>query len=155
MDREAVSNRSLWDVTQMAGTAYETVGDNAHGRQVRVPMKDSVRGYQIVGGQLRALDLSASSNDDFKSYATNWEQRYSALIPKRRARLTLVPVVTSQSFTSVKLPPQVGGGTLSMYPIVGHYGTVTVGDVIVLKKFATSGVNPDRANPSPRFPSCA
>ncbi len=137
MDREAVSNRSLWDVTKLAGTAYETVGDNAKGRSVRVPMKDSVQGYQIVGSQLRAMDLSAPANHDFKGYATNWEQRYSALIPDRRARLTVVPVVSSQSFFSVKVLPQLGGGNLSMFPIVAHYGTVSVQDVIVLNKFAT------------------
>ena len=65
MDREAASNRSLWDVTQLAGTAYETVGDNARGRGVRVPFKDSVQGYQLVGNQLRAMDLSAPENHDF------------------------------------------------------------------------------------------
>lgn len=144
MDREAASNRSLWDVTQLAGTAYETVGDNARGRSVRVPFKDSVQGYQLVGNQLRAMDLSAPENHDFMGYATNWEQRYSALIPERRARLTLAPVVSSQSFYSVKLPPQFGGGNLSMFPIVGHYGTVLVQDVIVLKKFATKADSIER-----------
>lgn len=144
MDRQATSNRCLWDVTQLAGTRYESVGDVANARRIRAPMARSVQGYQIIGKQIRPVDLSSPSSNDFKGYATNWEQRYSAVIPDRRARLTLVPVVSNQAFASVQLPPQFGGGNLSMFPVVAHYGTVLVEDIIVLHKFATKAVGADR-----------
>ena len=146
MDEEAVLNRCLWDVTEMARSRYETVGDNARGRQVRVPFEDSVQGYQLIGSQLRPMDLSLRSSTDFRSYATRWEERYSALIPNRTARTTLVPVVSTKSFLSAKLPAQFGGTKLSLFPIVAHYGVVGVEDIIVLRKYATTMSSTERIN---------
>lgn len=116
MDKEAVANRCLWNVTGLASSRCESVGDVACGRRVRVPYADTfyrqvsvlgisfrkqyeapLRGYQWP---MRPMDFSRPSTADFKSYATRWEGRYSAIILDRTATLTLVPVVDATPFFS-------------------------------------------------------
>jgi hypothetical protein len=144
MDKVATSNRCLWDVTQLAHDEWVTVGDNAHGSRERVPFKDSIEGYQWLRPGLRPMELSSPGSADFNSYATRWEKRYSALISDRSAHLTFVPVVDQIPFFSTTLIPAFGGTTMSMFPVIAHYGTVHVSDIIVRRKFATDSVGRDR-----------
>jgi hypothetical protein len=146
MDNVTVSHRCLWDVTQLARNEWRTVGDNAHGRQVRVASKDSVQGYQWRTKQLRPMDLFSPSTADFTGYATRWERRYSVLSSERSGRLSFVPVVDHTAFFAynLPLPAKFGGGTMSSFPVVAHYGTVGVADIIVLQKYATTRVSTER-----------
>ena len=142
MDKEAVSNRCLWDVTGLASSRCETVGDVACGRRVRVPFSDSIQGYQWLARHLRQMDFSPPSTADFKSYATRWEGRYSAIIPDRTAKLTLVPVVDATPFFSHQMP--IIGIPMSMFPVIAHHGRVHVGNIIVPRKLATNAVSVER-----------
>ena len=140
MDKEAVSNRCLWDVTEMpAGSHW----DLSRATEVRDPYEGSVQGLQLVGPHPRSMDLVSPSGADFKRYATGWEERYSVLIRDRRKSLTLFPVVSPTSFFSYKLP-RPSRVTLSMFPVIGHYGTVEVRNIIVPNKFETTARGPDR-----------
>jgi hypothetical protein len=144
MDKVATSNRCLWDVTKLAHDEWVTVGDNAHGGSERVAFKDSIQGYQWLRPRLRPMDLSSGANADFDSYATSWERQYSAIISGRRAHMTFVPVVDQISFFSYTLPVAFGGTTMSMFPVIAHYGTVHVPNIIVRRKFATNSVGGER-----------
>lgn len=144
MDDVAVSNRCLWDVTQLYRMNCETVGDVGCGRRVRVPFEDSIQGYQWLAQQLRPMDLYEPSKTDFDKYATHWEQRYSVLIDDRTAKLSFVPVVNYQPFYGFKLPQPVGGKTISGYPVIAHYGTAWVQDIIVRREFATKATGIER-----------
>ena len=54
MDKEAVSNRCLWDVTEMpAGSHW----DLSRATEVRDPYEGSVQGLQLVGPHPRSMDL--------------------------------------------------------------------------------------------------
>jgi hypothetical protein len=135
----AVLNRCVWDVTGMAREKWVTVGDNAHGGRVRVPTADSISGYRWIGSSLAPIDCLPCSG--FKDYITSWEQRYSALIPNRTSSLTLAPVVSDKSLSTFNSFPF---GTWSAFPVTAYKGTVSVDDIIVLRKFATSKDGGDR-----------
>src|SRR5258705_13553137 len=140
MDKEAVSNRCLWDVTEMpAGSHW----DRSRATEVRDPYEGSVEGYQLVGPHLRSMDLVSPSGADFKRYATGWEERYSVLIRDRRKSLTLFPVVSPTSFFSYKLP-RPSRVTLSMFPVIGYYAAVEVRNIIVPNNFETTALGHDR-----------
>jgi hypothetical protein len=97
MENVTVSNRCLWDVTQLARNEWRTVGDNTHGRKERVAYKDSIQGYQWLTKQLRPMDLSSPSTADFTGNATTWERRYSVLSSEQSGRLSFVPVVDNRA----------------------------------------------------------
>lgn len=134
-----VLNRCLWDVTGMAREKWVTVGDNAHGGRVRVPAEGSVGGYRWLASGLTSIDALPFS--DFNDYATRWELRYSALNPKRTGSLKFAPVVGDKSLASFTFPMT---GSWTALPIVAHYGTASVRDIIVPRKFATSSVSSQR-----------
>ena len=134
MDNVAISNRSVWDVTGLAHDEWRTVGDNAHGRRVSVPLARSIKGQLWLGPRLVQKDFRPWG--DFKAYATSWEQRYSVLISDRTASLDFVPVVSDKSRVSFNLP-SIFGGTQYVYPVIAHYGTASVTEIIVPRKFAT------------------
>jgi hypothetical protein len=136
----AVLNRCVWDVTGMAREKTVGVGDNMHGgRVVRVPTADSISGYRWIGSGLAPIDCLPCSG--FEDYITSWEQRYSALIPNRTSSLTLAPVVSDKSLSTFNSFPF---DTWSAFPVTAYKGTVSVDDIIVLRKFATSKDGSDR-----------
>jgi len=143
MDNTAIFNRSVWDVTGLAHDEWRTVGDNAHGRSVSVPLAGSIKGQLWLGSQLAPRDFRPRG--DFQTYATRWEQRYSVLIPDRTGKLDFVPVVSDRSRVSYNLPSIVGG-TQNVYPVIAHYGTASVMEIVVTRKFATNTVLDDRRN---------
>ena len=127
-----VLNRCVWDVTGLAREQWVTVGDNTRGGRVRVPAAGSINGYRWLGSRLAPIDCVPYSG--FNDYATRWEQRYSILTPNRTSSLKFAPVVSAKSLSSFNLPV----GTWSAFPVTAHYGTVSVKEIIVLRKFATS-----------------
>jgi hypothetical protein len=135
MAEAVILNRCLWDVTGMARNKWVTVGDNAHGGRIRVPAEGSVSGYRWLASGLASIDGLPFS--DFNDYATRWEQRYSVLNPKRSG-LNFAPVVGDKSLVSFTFPIT---GSWAALPIVAHYGTVRVKEIIVPRKFATSSVS--------------
>jgi hypothetical protein len=143
MDNTAFFNRSVWDVTGLAHDEWRTVGDNAHGRRVSVPLAGSIKGQMWFGSQLAPRDFRLRG--DFKTYATRWEQRYCVLIPDRTASLDFVPVVSDKSRVSYNLP-SISGGTQYVYPVIAHHGTASVTEIIVPRKFATSTSLDERRN---------
>jgi hypothetical protein len=140
MDDVAVFNRCLWDVTALAHDKCRTHGDNACGRYERVPAKGSIQGHGWVGKHVLRKEFWPVG--DFNTYATRWEERYSVL-PPTRSRLKFVPVVSDQSRLSYNIPTP-SGGKMSAFPVIAHYGTASVTEVIVLKKFATTAVSSAR-----------
>jgi hypothetical protein len=132
-------DRCLWDVTGLAREKWVTVGDNAHGGRARVAAAGSINGYRWLGSRLIPIDCLPYS--DFSSYATRWEQRYSVLNPNRTGSLKFAPVVSDKSLASFSFPIT---GSQAAFPIVAHYGTVSVDEIIVLRKFATSLVSGER-----------
>jgi hypothetical protein len=140
MDDVAVLSRSLWDVTGLAHDECRRLGDNACARRVRVPAADSIQGHQWVGSHLLPREFWPIG--DFNTYATRWEQRYSVLTPTR-SRLNFVPVVSDKSRLAYNVPAQLGG-KWSAFPVIAHYGSAKVTDIIVLKKFATTVVSNGR-----------
>lgn len=135
----SASSRCVWDVTGLAREKWVTVGDNAHGGRVREAASGSINGYRWLGSRLAPIDCFPFP--DFNDYATRWEQRYSLLTPKRTSSLKFAPVVSDKSRFSFKAPV---GGTWSAFPVIGHYGTVAVNEIIVLRKLATSAVAGER-----------
>jgi hypothetical protein len=138
MADDTVLNRCVWDVTGLAREKWVTVGDNAHGGRARVPAAGSFSGYRWVGSRLASIDCIPYSA--FNDYATRWEQRYSVLIPDRTSSLKFAPVVIDKSLSSFSFPV----GTWSAFPVTAHYGTASVNEIIVLRKFATSLVGGER-----------
>jgi hypothetical protein len=135
MDNTAIFNRSVWDVTGLAHDEWRTVGDNAHGRRVSMPLAGSIKGQLWLGSSLVPRDFRPRG--DFKTYATRWEQRYSVLNPDRTGSLSFAPVVSDRSRVAYSLPPIVGG-TQNVYPVIAHHGTASVTEIIVPRKFATN-----------------
>ncbi|WP_159726055.1 hypothetical protein [Methylosinus sp. Ce-a6] len=134
MDYEALSNRSLLDATLWARQEWVTVGDNAHGGRVRAPFLDSVQGFQLVPGQMRPLDLYRAPSTNFDGFATRWEKRYSILVANRSTKMSIAPVVDQKPFYAYDHPVL---NKFAAYPVVGHFGRVPVGNIIVRRKFAT------------------
>jgi hypothetical protein len=141
MDNVAVLKRCLWDVTGLAHDECRIVGDVGCGRRVRVPVAGSIQGHRWHGPHLVPREFRRS--EDFKSYATEWEQRSSVLTP--RGSLKFVPVVSDKSRISYPLPVQFGG-TQFAFPVIAHYGTASVTEIIVPRKFATNAFGADRRN---------
>jgi hypothetical protein len=94
-----------------------------------VALKDSIRGYQFIQSNLRQLDLAQWG--DFSEYATRWEKRYSVLIDDKSSLMDAVPVVDHKIYSFLQLPI----GKVSMFPVIAHYVTVPVYDIIVAKRF--------------------
>ena len=131
MDYKTAFMRSLWDVTSSGRPAHqecETVGDVACGRRVQVPHQPksgSVQGFKWLTGQLQPVDLDRPWSADFVGYATQWEQRYSILVPDRNYHLPVSPVVNHIALQA--------SGT---FPVIAHYGAVSENNVIVPRKYA-------------------
>ena len=130
-------DRCLWDVTGLAREKWVTVGDNAHGGRARVAAAGSISGYRWLGSRLAPIDCLPCS--EFS--ATRWEQRSSVLNPDRTGSLKFAPVVSDKSLVSFSFPIT---GSQAAFPIVAHYGTVSVDEIIVPRKFATGLVSRER-----------
>lgn len=131
MDKEATLNRCLWDVTHLSHLQCQIVGDQACGRRERVAVKGSIKGFQFPPESLRNVDLVALGN--FSDYATSWEKHYSVLVDDRSASTDAIPVVDHKLFTFFTVPKV---GRVSLYPVVAHYMTTHVSNIIVPRKFA-------------------
>ena len=102
--------------------------------------------------QLRKMELSSPDGADFMDYATRWEQRYSILVPYRPVDVTFVPVVDRSPFRSREIPglsemTQALADFRSymfLFPVIAHYGTVSVEDIVVPQKFPTGEVGGGR-----------
>ena len=140
MDETAVFNRSLWDVTGLAREVCQRNGDVACASRERMPARGSIAGRGWVGGHLMPKEFWPFA--DFNTYATRWEQRYSVLTPEH-SRLRFVPVVGEKSRLSFPIPSPLGA-KVSALPVIGHHGTASVTDIIVLKKYATDAVGDAR-----------
>jgi hypothetical protein len=57
--------------------------------------------------------------------------------------LKFVPVVSDKSRLSYNLPAQWGGAS-SAFPVIAHYGTARVSEIIVPRKYATTAFREDR-----------
>jgi hypothetical protein len=141
MNTEAVVNRSLWDVTHLAGSKCRVLGDQACGTRERVAFRNSVQGLQLLPQDLRRVDLISLGN--FPKYATDWEERYSVLVDDRTAKLEAIPVVDQTAFRFFQQP---GVGKVSLFPVVLHCAIVPVGSIIVPKQFAVERSSPDLAD---------
>ena len=140
MDAMATLSRSLWDVTGLAHEGCARLADNACGRLVRVPVADSIQGRVWVGSHLSPREFWPI--DGFTTYATGWEQRYSVLTPTR-SHLKFVPVVSDKSRLSYSLLARWGAAS-SAFPVIAHYGTARVSEIIVPRKYATTAFRDDR-----------
>ncbi len=115
MDAPTLTHRSFLDVTQLARPGYTS--ENVFTGRVDnpdQPIKGSMQGYLRSTWQL--LDLYPKPGQDFKSFATDWEQRCSLLLIDS-GRVGLYPVVGDRS-------PH---GHL----VIGHRGSVSAEHIIV------------------------
>jgi hypothetical protein len=74
MDQATAFHRSFLDASHLG--KLSSVNETLY---VRIPLKDSVEGYLRLSGAYRALDLLPKRNQDFSSYATEWERAGSIL----------------------------------------------------------------------------
>src|SRR5689334_2509035 len=125
MDPTTLFHRSFLDVTQYARAAYDKpdtlIGDSHVDRQ---PVSGSTQGYQLLAKALRPVDLYPKPGQNFKLYATGWEQRCSDLIDGTSGT-TLAPVVDSNR-------------NPMGYPVIAHYGVVRAERIVVPRKYVHS-----------------
>ncbi len=131
MDYVASFNRSLMDATSWGTPAHEeweSCGDVSHHHKVTVPyqpQKGTIPGFFWLPQQLRNAWFFQPPGFYFGSYATEWEKRYSVLVPGDHG-VSLSPV----------MDPMPLNGT-SMYPVIAHHGKVRVSDILVPKEYAS------------------
>ncbi|MBL8233940.1 MAG: hypothetical protein JNL98_35925 [Bryobacterales bacterium] len=108
-------HRCFVDVTGQATYKHNMwVGKETYERQ---PLGGSVQGHQWLPKALRPLDLKAKPGQNFRQYATDWEQRCSMLGASSGGTL-LYPVVAPQE-------------TPAGLPVIAHYGVVGGSNIII------------------------
>lgn len=101
-------HRSFVDVTNNATTKHNMwVGEQTYERQ---PVTGSVSGYQLLPKEMRPIDLYAKPGQNFRKYATVWEESCSPLAGWTNGT-QMSPVVAQQE-------------TIAGFPVVAHYGSV-------------------------------
>jgi Anthrax toxin LF subunit len=119
MADDALYHRSFLDVTKFATPARRQQDPLISGDRPREPVRGSIQGFRKLPTALVPMDLYPPVGQNFCGYATRWEKIWSKLC--KDANIYEGP----HSFA-----PVVDSGIFG-YPVVGHYGRVSLSNILV------------------------